>query len=59
MMGLSSREHHRFWIGVEDYVGNCRNKNAARASAARARSRGFSPWASDESRGQRVVCFWD
>jgi cysteinyl-tRNA synthetase len=58
-MGLSSRERHRFWIGVEDYVGNCRNTNAARASAARARSRGFSPWASDESSGQRVVCFWD
>lgn len=58
-MGLASRDHHRFWIGVEDYVGSCRNAGAAHASATRARSRGFSPWASDESSGQRVVCFWD
>lgn len=58
-MGLSSRGHHRFWIGVEDYVGSCRNTNAAQASAERARSHGFSPYASDESSGQRVVCFWD
>ncbi len=58
-MGLSTRDHRPFWIGVEDYVGNCRNARAANTSAARARSRGFSPWASDESSGQRVVCFWE
>jgi cysteinyl-tRNA synthetase len=58
-MNLSNRSQHRFWVGVEDYVGSCRNRNAARASAARARARGFSPYASDESAGQKVVCFWE
>ena len=58
-MGLTSRDHRPFWIGVEDYVGSCRNTHAARAAAARATSRGFSPYASDESGGQRVVCFWE
>ena len=58
-MGLSSRDRHRFWIGIEDYVGSCRNASAARAAAARARSRGFSPYASDESSGQKVACFWE
>ncbi|HVH47766.1 MAG TPA: endo alpha-1,4 polygalactosaminidase [Labilithrix sp.] len=58
-MGLTSRSRHRFWIAVEDYVGSCRNTSAARKTSARARARGFSPYASDESGGQRVVCFWD
>ncbi len=58
-MGLSSRDHLRFWIGVEDYVGSCRHMSAARTAAARARSRGFAPWATDQSGGQKVVCFWD
>ncbi|MBX3219292.1 MAG: endo alpha-1,4 polygalactosaminidase [Labilithrix sp.] len=58
-MGLSARDHRRFWIGVEDYVGSCRNKSAARAAAARASARGFSPYASDASGGQKVVCYWD
>ena len=58
-MGLSSRSHHRFWIAVEDYVGSCRNTGASRSATARARSRGFSPYASDESGGQKVVCFWE
>ncbi|MDF2694045.1 MAG: hypothetical protein K0S65_2428 [Labilithrix sp.] len=58
-MGLSSRREHPFWIGVEDYVGSCRNTSTARMGAARARARGFSPYASDASAGQRVVCFWE
>jgi len=58
-LGLTSPSGHRFWIGVEDYVGTCSAKSAARAAAARARSHGFSPYASDESGGQKVVCFWD
>jgi len=57
-MGLSTRSRRRFWIGVEDYVGSCENHRAARAAAARARARGFAPYASDESGGQKVVCFW-
>ena len=58
-MRLSNRGQRPFWIGVEDYVGSCRNTNAARTTATRAKARGFSPYASDESSGQRTVCFWD
>lgn len=58
-MGLSTRDRRRFWVGVEDYVGSCLNAGAARASAERARSHGFSPYASDASGGQKVVCFWE
>lgn len=58
-MGLGSRSGRPFWIGVEDYVGSCSNHVAARAALARARSRGFSPYASDESGAQKAVCYWD
>jgi cysteinyl-tRNA synthetase len=57
-MGITSREGRPFFIGVEDYVGTCRDGTRAKAAFARARERGFSPSASDESGGQRVVCFW-
>jgi cysteinyl-tRNA synthetase len=58
-MRLSTRGRHPFWVGVEDYVGSCANKTAAQAAAARANAYRFSPYVSDESAGQRVVCFWD
>jgi len=57
-MGLTSRDGRPFWIAVEDYVGGCGNDGAARAALARARARGFAPYASDESGAQKVVCYW-
>jgi cysteinyl-tRNA synthetase, unknown class len=47
-----------FWIGTEDYVGGCQNVAAARSAYDRSRARGFSPYASDASAGQQVVCYW-
>ncbi|MBX3192147.1 MAG: endo alpha-1,4 polygalactosaminidase [Labilithrix sp.] len=58
-LGLVSKSGRPFWIGIEDYAGNCKNEGAARAALTRARRRGFSPYVSDESGGQKVVCFWD
>jgi cysteinyl-tRNA synthetase len=55
---VSSRMDHPIFIGVEDYVGSCSNQNAARAVYARSRTHGFSPYASDASGSQKVVCFW-
>lgn len=57
-MGITSQTGHPFFIGVEDYVGGCANDSRAQAVYARARGRGFSPYVSDDSAGQRVVCFW-
>ncbi len=47
-----------FWIATEDYVGSCANTAAAQAAYAQSRLSGFSPYATDESAGQQVVCFW-
>jgi cysteinyl-tRNA synthetase len=47
-----------FWIATEDYVGNCMQTAAAAGAYARSRAKGFSPYASDSSRGQKVVCYW-
>ncbi|CAN0624402.1 conserved protein of unknown function [Burkholderia multivorans] len=47
-----------FWIGTLDYVGTCSNVSAAQNAYATNRSRGFSPYASDASAGQNVVCHW-
>ena len=58
-MGLATRSGRPFWIAVEDYAGSCANKAAAHAALARARAKGFSPYVSDESGGQKVVCYWD
>lgn len=55
-MGLSPG--HPFWIATEDYVGGCDNAAGAKAAYQRSRARGFSPYASDASAGQQVVCFW-
>lgn len=56
---LANPAGRAFWIGVEDYVGSCESKGAAQRAFARARARGFSPYATDQSGGQKLVCFWD
>ena len=47
-----------FFIGVEDYVGTCRNLQKARAIYAENRRNGFSPYAADASAGQQQICWW-
>lgn len=47
-----------FFIGTEDYVGSCQAAAVAKAAYTRSRSAGFSPYATDASDGQRVVCYW-
>lgn len=49
---------HPFWIGTEDYVGSCANTATAHGAYDRSRVQGFSPYATDESAGQQVVCYW-
>jgi cysteinyl-tRNA synthetase len=55
---LKSRDGDPLAILVEDYVGNCKNTQRARAAIDKALARGFVPYVSDESAGQSVVCFW-
>ena len=57
-LGLRSRTGRPFFVGVEDYVGGCANVDAARSVYAKSRSHGFSPYASDASNSQKVVCYW-
>jgi cysteinyl-tRNA synthetase len=47
-----------FFIGTEDYVGNCRAGKTARAIQRLARSKGFCPYVTDASAGQKVICPW-
>jgi cysteinyl-tRNA synthetase len=47
-----------FWIATEDYVGSCSNASGAMSVYQKSRAHGFSPYASDASAGQRVVCYW-
>jgi cysteinyl-tRNA synthetase len=49
---------HPFWIATEDYVGDCSNATDARSAYMRSRAQGFSPYATDASGGQFVVCYW-
>jgi cysteinyl-tRNA synthetase len=58
-MGLATKDGRPFWIAVEDYAGNCANASVAHAALAKSRARGFSPYVSDESGGQKVVCYWE
>ena len=46
------------WIATEDYVGNCTNTSAAMTVYQRSRANGFSPYVSDASGGQQVICYW-
>jgi len=57
-MDIRSKDGRPFWIATEDYVGNCANERAAREVFGKSQRRGFSPYVSDESAGQTVVCFW-
>lgn len=47
-----------FWIATEDYVGNCSNTAAAMSAYSMSRARGFSPYATDASGSQNVICYW-
>jgi cysteinyl-tRNA synthetase len=57
-LGIRSTAGLPFFVGVEDYVGGCANAEAARYVYTKSRSHGFSPYASDASNLQRVVCYW-
>ncbi len=57
-LGLKNAAGVPFWIGTVDYVGSCANVAAAKMVFAKSRARGFSPWASDASAKQKVVCRW-
>jgi cysteinyl-tRNA synthetase len=57
-MNLKSRDGKPFALLVEDYVGDCNNSKDATVAIARSLDNGFSPYVSDESGEQRVVCFW-
>jgi cysteinyl-tRNA synthetase len=47
-----------FFIGTEDYVGSCTATAAAMTAYTQSRSNGFSPYATDASGMQKVVCYW-
>ena len=47
-----------FFVGTEDYVGSCGSGAAALAADTASRARGFSPYATDASGNQAVVCYW-
>jgi cysteinyl-tRNA synthetase len=49
---------HAFWIATEDYVGGCGARSAARTVYENSRAHGFSPYVTDQSGGQRVICYW-
>ena len=48
-----------FWIGTEDYVGDCANTGAAQAAYIASRGQGFSPYATDDSAKQETLCYWE
>ncbi|KDB07604.1 Hypothetical-related protein [Burkholderia sp. lig30] len=47
-----------FWIATVDYVGTCSDTTDAWSAYSSSRSHGFSPYVSDASAGQGVVCYW-
>lgn len=47
-----------FFIATEDYVGSCTATAKAKAAYDKSRANNFSPYATDASGGQKVVCFW-
>jgi cysteinyl-tRNA synthetase len=47
-----------FWIATEDYVSSCTNTTAAKQAYDASRAHGFSPYATDASGSQTVVCYW-
>jgi len=58
-MSLHNSAGRSLWIATVDYVGSCKATDKARAALSRSASHGFSPYVSDASAGQKVVCFWD
>lgn len=58
-LGLVTKSGRPFWIAVEDYAGSCSHRDVAHAALAKSRAHGFSGYVSDESGGQKVVCYWD
>jgi cysteinyl-tRNA synthetase len=46
------------FIGTEDYVGSCTATSAAMSVYMKSRADGFSPYATDASSMQMVVCYW-
>ena len=57
-MPFESKRGYPLWLAVEDYVGSCKNTAGARAAMQRSIDHGFSPYVTDESGGQKVVCYW-
>ncbi|WP_394847066.1 endo alpha-1,4 polygalactosaminidase [Pendulispora brunnea] len=57
-LNLRTKSGRPLWIATEDYVGSCANQRAARDAWAKSQRNGFSPYISDESGGQNVVCYW-
>lgn len=55
---LTSKQGYPLFIGVEDYVGSCSRTDAAHTAYDKSRAHGFSPYVSDASNSQKVVCFW-
>lgn len=47
-----------FFIATEDYVGSCAATAKAKAAYDKSRANTFSPYATDASGGQKVVCYW-
>jgi cysteinyl-tRNA synthetase len=48
----------KFFLGTEDYVGHCRAAKRARIIKRLSRARGFCPFVTDASAGQKVLCSW-
>jgi len=57
-LSIRSRSGRPLWIATEDYVGSCGNQRAAHDAWTKSQRNGFSPYISDESGGQNVVCYW-
>lgn len=47
-----------FFVGDLEYVGDCSNSVAAQSAYQAARTKGFSPYATDRADGQKQICFW-
>lgn len=46
------------WIATEDYVNDCTNTSDAQQVYLQAGQYGFSPYASNASSDQNVICYW-
>ena len=59
---MNLRPGYPFWIATEDYVGSskndCSNTQGAQQAYQQSRANGFSPYATDGSQWQQVICYW-